>query len=64
MRAADLRAKETKIAAAVAQAAAKLEEAKIAAEADPAPGNEEFDLDFDEGFEALDEVAVAFKSSC
>jgi hypothetical protein len=45
MRAADLRAKET----------------KIAAEADPAPGNEEFGFDFDEGFEALDAARRAEK---
>jgi hypothetical protein len=65
MRAADLRAKETKIAAAAAQAAAKLEEAKIAAEADPAnktaPGNEEFDFDFDEGFAEFDAARLAEK---
>jgi hypothetical protein len=38
--------------------APSIEEAKIAAEADPAnktaPGNEEFDFDFDEGFAGLD----------
>jgi hypothetical protein len=61
MRAADLRAKETKIAAAAAQAAAKLEEAKIAAETDPAPGNEEFDFDFDEGFAEFDAARRAEK---
>jgi hypothetical protein len=45
--------------------AAPIEEAKIAAEADPAnktaPGNEEFDFDFDEGFEALDAARRAEK---
>jgi hypothetical protein len=40
---------------------ATLEEAKIAAEADPAPGNEEFGFDFDEGFEALDAARRAEK---
>jgi hypothetical protein len=49
MRAADLRAKE----------------AKIAAEADPAnktaPGNEEFDFDFDEGFAEFDAARRAEK---
>jgi hypothetical protein len=64
-RADETAAKEARIAAAAAQAAAKLEEAKIAAEADPAnktaPGNEEFDFDFDEGFEALDAARRAEK---
>jgi hypothetical protein len=41
--------------------APSIEEAKIAAEADPAPGNEEFDFDFDEGFEALDAARRAEK---
>jgi hypothetical protein len=45
--------------------APSIEEAKIAAEADlankTAPGNEEFDFDFDEGFEALDAARRAEK---
>jgi hypothetical protein len=41
--------------------APSIEEAKIAAEADPAPGNEEFGFDFDEGFEALDAARRAEK---
>jgi hypothetical protein len=40
--------------------AAPIEEAKIAAEADPAPGNAGF-ADFDEGFEALDAARRAEK---
>jgi hypothetical protein len=46
-------------------AAPSIEEAKIAAEADPAnktaPGNEEFDFDFDEGFAELDAARRAEK---
>jgi hypothetical protein len=46
-------------------AAPSIEEAKIAAEADPAnktaPGNEEFDFDFDEGFAGLDAARRAEK---
>jgi hypothetical protein len=64
-RADETAAKEARIAAAAAQAAAKLEEAKIAAEADPAnktaPGNEEFDFDFDEGFAEFDAARRAEK---
>jgi hypothetical protein len=60
-RADETAAKKARIAAAAAQAAAKLEEAKIAAEADPAPGNEEFDFDFDEGFAGLDAARRAEK---
>jgi hypothetical protein len=45
--------------------APSIEEAKIAAEADPAnktaPGNEEFDFDFDEGFAGLDAARRAEK---
>jgi hypothetical protein len=41
--------------------APSIEEAKIAAEADPAPGNEEFDFDFDEGFEEFDAARRAEK---
>jgi hypothetical protein len=65
-RADETAARKARIAAA-AQAAAKLEEAKIAAEADPAPGNAgfaDFDegfADFDEGFEALDAARRAEK---
>jgi hypothetical protein len=41
--------------------APSIEEAKIAAEADPAPGNEEFDFDFDEGFAEFDAARRAEK---
>jgi hypothetical protein len=41
--------------------APSIEEAKIAAEADPAPGNEEFDFDFDEGFAEFDAARLAEK---